>query len=100
LIRKCRVYECAIHCEEVPYDANALIAFEPPSPHCDHDRNVCDSCLKETFEGAIRGGRLRDLICPDPECKKLVPLETIRQLVSTEVLKRQGSHYLSLTYLC
>jgi hypothetical protein len=30
------------------------------------------------LERAIRGGRLEDVICPDLECKKPIPLETVR----------------------
>ena len=87
LVQKSKVYECAVHCDEVPYDNNPFLAFKPPTPQCDHDRNVCDPCLKITFEGAIRGGRLQDLICLDPECKKPMTLETIRPNVSAEVFK-------------
>ncbi|OAL45813.1 hypothetical protein IQ07DRAFT_204208 [Pyrenochaeta sp. DS3sAY3a] len=47
---------------------------------------ACDPCLTRMFEGAINGGRTQDLLCPDPTCKKPVPLETIRAVVSKKVL--------------
>ncbi|PVH83268.1 hypothetical protein DL98DRAFT_616638 [Cadophora sp. DSE1049] len=79
LFKRCRVYECAIHCDEVPYGPNSSVALKPPTPQCNHDRNVCNTCLKTTFEGAIRGGRLQDLVCLDTECKKALPLGSLRQ---------------------
>ena len=87
LVQKYSVYECAVHCDEVSYHPNTFLALRPLTAQCDHDRNVCDACLKATFEGAIRGGRLQDLVCLDPECKKPVTLETVRLTVSAEVFK-------------
>ena len=87
MVRKFRVYECAIHCDDVVYGDNPFVAYKPPTTECNHDRNVCDACLKITFESAIRGGRLQDLICPDVECKKPIPLDTIRPIVAGEVFK-------------
>lgn len=87
LVRKCRVYECIIHFSEVTYEPDTLQAFKPPTAQCNHDRNVCDACLKTAFEGAIRGGRLQDLVCLDIECKKPIPLETLRLTVSGDVFK-------------
>ncbi|KAF8847813.1 hypothetical protein BDZ45DRAFT_754513 [Acephala macrosclerotiorum] len=87
LLRKYRIYECAIHCDEVAYNTNPFLALKPPTTQCDHDRNACDACLKAALESAIRGGRLQDLVCPDPECKKPIPLEAIRSNISTDVFK-------------
>ncbi|KAH7391544.1 hypothetical protein BKA64DRAFT_644835 [Cadophora sp. MPI-SDFR-AT-0126] len=87
IFKRYRVYECAIHCDEVPYGSNSAIALKPPTPQCKHDRNVCNACLKTTFEGAIRGGRLQDLVCLDTECRKPLPLGSLRQYVSAEVFK-------------
>lgn len=86
-MKKYNVFECAIHCDDVEFDSTAPTAYKGPSAQCDHDRNACDDCLKATFESAIRGGRLEDLICPDVECKKPVGLDVVRQNVSTDVFK-------------
>jgi hypothetical protein len=87
LVQKYSVFDCAIHGDEVQYDRNPAVACKPPSPECDHDRNVCGPCLQEMFERAIKGGRLDDLKCPDLECRKPVSLDTVRSSVSTEVFK-------------
>ncbi|KAF2478155.1 uncharacterized protein BDR25DRAFT_365224 [Lindgomyces ingoldianus] len=85
LLKKYKSYECEIHCDVVEYQGNPNQAFKPPTPECDHDRKVCNACLKPMFETAIRGGNLEALLCPDPECKKPVPLESIRTYVSADV---------------
>jgi hypothetical protein len=89
-VKKHRVYECTIHCDEVAYEANPknpVQAFKPPTTECDHDRNVCDPCLKSAFESVIRGGRIHDLVCPDPECRKPISLDVIRSNTSADVFK-------------
>ncbi|KAG4441754.1 hypothetical protein IFR05_002745 [Cadophora sp. M221] len=87
LVERYRLYECVVHCDDVSYDADSILAFKPPTTECNHDRNVCDACLKTTFEGAIRGGRLQDLVCLDTECKKPLTLDALRMFVSAEVFK-------------
>ncbi|KAK0123378.1 hypothetical protein ONS96_010369 [Cadophora gregata f. sp. sojae] len=87
IFKRFRVYECAIHCDEVSYGANTSVALKSPTPQCNHDRNVCNDCMKTTYEGAVRGGRLQDLVCLDTDCKKTLPLQSLRQYVSTEVFK-------------
>jgi hypothetical protein len=87
LVQKYSVFECVIHCDKVRHDRNTTIGFRGPSPECDHDRNVCGPCFKEMFEIAIKGGRLDDLKCPDPECRKPVSLDAVRSSVSNEIFK-------------
>ncbi|KAF1993728.1 hypothetical protein P154DRAFT_57690 [Amniculicola lignicola CBS 123094] len=87
LLKKYKSYECEIHGDVVQYEGNPNQALKPPTAECDHDRKVCDDCLKPMFETAIRGGNLEALLCPDPECKKAVPAETIRANVSADVFK-------------
>ncbi|KAH8669780.1 hypothetical protein BGZ60DRAFT_515376 [Tricladium varicosporioides] len=78
LVEKCRVYECAIHCDEVPYGASFFESVKPPTSQCNHDCTVCDMCLKSTFESAIRGSASQNLACPDPECKAILPLDRVK----------------------
>ncbi|ORY11830.1 hypothetical protein BCR34DRAFT_564736 [Clohesyomyces aquaticus] len=87
LIKKCKIYDCDICGSEIIYQGPASQALKPPTPGCDHDRRVCDPCLKAMFEPAIQGGRIEGLLCPDPECKKSIPGETVRANVSPEVFK-------------
>lgn len=82
-IKKYSVYECAVHCDDVDFsEGNESLTKE-----CDHDRQVCNPCLKSIFESAIGGGRLGELACPEPECRKRVSDDLIRKLVSTDCLK-------------
>lgn len=76
-------------CDDVSYDVDLSVAFKPPTTQCNLDRNVCDACLKTTFEGAIRGGRIQDLVCLDTKCKELLTLDFLRLFVSAEVFKIQ-----------
>lgn len=55
--------------------------MDPPTETCNHDRNVCDSCLKASYESAIASASTR-LTCPDPDCRADVPLERVRHVVS------------------
>ena len=87
LIKRCKTYECDIHGDEVTYHGNPGQALKPPTAECDHDRKVCDACLKAMFEPAIKGGKIETLLCPDPECKKPIPQDTIRANVSPEVFR-------------
>jgi len=79
------MYECSIHFDDVPLDE--LEAPFPPTISCDHDRQACDPCLKSIFEAAIGGGRLSDLVCPDPACRTPLKRDQLRHLVSRESLK-------------
>ncbi|KAF2119767.1 hypothetical protein BDV96DRAFT_353029 [Lophiotrema nucula] len=87
LLKRYKRYECEIHSDEVTYDGDHVDALKPPTPECEHDRKVCNPCLKLMFEKAIMGGRIETLLCPDLECRKPVPPETIRANVSQDIFK-------------
>lgn len=86
LVKRSKRYECVICSEDVLYEGSPTQCLSPLTTECNHDRQACDPCLTRLFEGAINGGRIQDLLCPDPKCKKPVPLETIRAVVSKKVL--------------
>ncbi|KAH8890395.1 hypothetical protein GQ53DRAFT_842164 [Thozetella sp. PMI_491] len=82
-VDKYNVYECAIHCDRSTFDEGTA----PPTSECDHDRQVCNDCLKSLFESSIRGGRLKELACPDVQCRKQVTVQLVRQLISPACAK-------------
>ena len=57
---------------------------DPPTAECNHCRNVCDDCLERTYETTIRDGQLDDLTCPDPECRRPVGLDHLRDYISQQ----------------
>lgn len=86
-VQQCRVYECVVCSDDVPYPEDMAIAYKLPSTACNHDRNACNGCLTRGFESAIRGGTLQDLVCLDSECRRPVSKGDIRLLVSPEVFR-------------
>lgn len=76
------MYECLVHCDDVTFTKDS-----PPTATCNHDQNVCDDCVRMDFETKVKGNRLKDLKCLDPDCKKDVPGKRIRELISAECVK-------------
>jgi hypothetical protein len=87
LLSKRKFYTCELCYGDIRYEDDAVIALKPPTPQCDHDRKICKNCLGQIIERVIRGGLLKNLICPDPECQKPITLPTVREHVPSEVFE-------------
>lgn len=59
------------------------IELLPPAQGCNHDRNICDPCLKRTWELEIDAGNTA-LTCPTPDCRAEVSSQDVRRFVSKE----------------
>ncbi|KAM7207858.1 hypothetical protein V8F20_001900 [Naviculisporaceae sp. PSN 640] len=77
LLEKSKVFECTVCCEEITYKEDV-----PPTPTCQHDQKVCNDCMRTDFEGKVKTNRLKELKCPDLECRQDVPPQRIRQLLA------------------
>jgi hypothetical protein len=87
------VVECIVCFDEMTLGPDESDAG-PPTTNCNHERNVCDQCLKMTYETAIWAGQVADLVCPDPECRGVVPMQSIRPKVSKDRFKALDSQML------
>lgn len=84
---KGQTVECIVCFDEMALGPDVYGAA-PPTQECNHDRNVCDDCLKTTYETAIQGGQSGDdLTCPDPSCRAVVSMSHLRQTISSDCFK-------------
>lgn len=77
LLEESKVFECTVCCEDIPFKEDI-----PPAPTCQHDQNVCNNCMRADFERKVNTNRLKELRCPDPECRQDVPPKRIRELLA------------------
>ncbi|XP_002734676.1 ankyrin repeat and IBR domain-containing protein 1-like [Saccoglossus kowalevskii] len=78
-----------VHCSEIVCDICAgSIAFteEPVDMPCNHQ--FCRECWQSYLTGKIQEGNAHNIRCPAFDCTKLVPLETIENLVSRDMARR------------
>jgi hypothetical protein len=80
LLKRRKTYKCCVlSCEKK--HGNTITSRQPPTPHCDHDRNACDECLVTLFTTGLRDSNLERVVCPDPECRKPIQSDEVRRLV-------------------
>ncbi len=53
---------------------------DPPTAACRHDKNICDDCLRQTYEHEITSGRVP--VCPGAGCREPLSLQHLRSIVS------------------
>ncbi len=84
LVNAVKLVPCIVCYEDMELEPSG---FDPPTPACNHDRNICDNCLRMTYETNIGSGAVGDLECPDPDCRKPVSSELLESLVSNRLFR-------------
>lgn len=82
-----KVVDCIVCNNPIPLRLRGIgVDMDPPTEACNHDRNVCESCvntIEQSYDTEIDAGSTR-LTCPDPECRATIPVHHVQQKVSRE----------------
>ncbi|PSS21918.1 hypothetical protein M430DRAFT_26458 [Amorphotheca resinae ATCC 22711] len=75
--------ECTVCMETMP---TSSFPKDKMTPSCLHASSICNPCLATCVEMQIQTVQLETLSCP--ECKALLPAETVKRFMSTERFER------------